>query len=92
MTPFAIATYLVDIIFATAVCISIRGALPELPRPQLIMGVNCPYFGQLNKDSSGSAPGIDIQTALAKIIVYQVVCYGKRGQLRVHVFLPGILL
>ena len=68
MTEGVISTYLVDIIFAKAVCISIPGGLPELPRPQLIMGVNCPYLGQLNKDSSGSAPGMDIQTTLAKMM------------------------
>ena len=74
--PFChIATYLVDIIFAKVVCISIPGGLPELPRPQLIMGVNCPYLLSLSSGSSGAPPSMHIQTTLAKKNVYQVGCY-----------------
>ena len=79
---------MVDIIFDKVVCISIPGGLPELTRPQLIMGVNCPYLGQLNKDSSRYGN----TDSFGKNDVYQVGCYGKRGQLRVHVFWCGIPL
>ena len=61
----------------------------ELSRSQLIMGVNCPYlrgFGQLRESSR-----YGYTDNFGKNDVYQVG-YGKRGHLRVHVFLPGIPL
>ena len=42
MTPFAI-TYLVDIIFAKVVCISIPGGLPELPEAPKIRTIDSHY-------------------------------------------------
>ena len=50
------------------------------------MGVNCPPGLSSWEDGSGSAPRYGYTDNFGKNYVYQVGCYGKRGQLRVHVF------
>ena len=68
MTPFAIATYLVDIIFDKVVCISIQGALPELSSQEDKAGGQLTPIISWGRGSSGSPPGMEIQTALAKMM------------------------
>ena len=76
--PFAKATYLVDIIFAKAVCISIPGGPPELSVYPYRDPLSCPLEDKVRgqftpiiswgRGSSGVFSGMDIQTALAKMM------------------------
>ena len=66
LTPFAISTYLVDIIFAKVVCISIPGALPELPSQEDKAGGQLTPIISWGRGRPWSPPGMEIQTALTK--------------------------